>query len=202
MKRSRSSAVLAAAACAAALLSGCGGSDSTVLGPGASPSSSEVPAPAQEARTAQIYAAVIRKLVLGANGSAPDSSPYKRIWVVDHEVVNAAQPGEADRPGQTFSETLMTDLKQALVDLPALAFVSDPNAAVVADDPPMSPPRDQIRGRGTVILLGPIETHGDRVHVGHELWCAAHCAEWFTSVLQQRDGAWVVTGEAGPHAIT
>lgn len=165
------------------------------------PSTSATATP-QLSRAAQVYAAVIRTLVLGANGAAPDATPYKRIWVVDHEVPNAAQPGGEDQAGPAFDETLKTDLEQALGDLPPLAFISDPDAAMVDDDVEAVPLRGHIRGHGTVILLGPIESHGDAVHVGHEAWCAAHCAEWFTSVLQRRDGAWVVTGETGPHAIT
>ncbi len=190
-----------AASCAVALLTGCG-SESFVLGPNGVPATSASPTAPDDQRAVAIYAAVIRELVLGAGGSAPDTSPYKRIWVVDHEVVNAAQPGEEDQPGEAFSEALRTGLKQELADLPPLVFVSDPDTTLATDDTQVVPLRKRIRGHGTVILLGPIEAHGDRVHVGHELWCAAICAEWFTSVLQLRDEAWVVTGETGPHAIT
>jgi hypothetical protein len=189
---------IAVLVCAGLLLGGCA-DHSPAAGPAAAPSATATP---EQSRAAQVYAAVIRKLVLGANGSAPDATPYKRIWVVDHEVVNAGQPDGQDQAGAAFSDALKADLKQALADLPPLAFISDPDTALTPDYAAADPLRGQIRGHGTVILLSPIETHGDRLHVGHELWCAAHCAEWFTSVLQKQDDAWVVTGETGPHAIT
>lgn len=195
-------ALIVAVACAGVLLAGCA-DDSPAAGtaeePAAGPTEAATPA---QSRQVQVYAAVIRSLVLGADGAAPDATPYKRIWVVDHEVLDAAEPGGDARPGEAFGAAFKADLAQALADLPPLLFVSDPDEALTPEYATTDPLRGHIRGQGTVILLGPIETHGDRVHVGHELWCAAHCAEWFTSVVQQRDGVWAVTGETGPHAIT
>lgn len=60
----------------------------------------------------------------------------------------------------------------------------------------------QVKNDGVIVTVGPVEEHGKRVHVGHEIWCGGLCGEWFTYVLERRHGGWVITGDIGDHAIS
>jgi len=95
-------------------------------------------------------------------------------------------------------------VKQALVkklsDLPPLEFVSRRSNAIEGDNGGSSPGR--VRNGGVLITLGPIRATGHPVAVGASLWINGLAGSWQTYVLKARTGRWLVTGTAGPTAIS
>lgn len=181
----RSASLVAALACAAALLAGC--SDSPAAAPAATADTST--------RDLQIYATVIRELVTVDHTFGSGPSPFKHVWVVDAPMSGVGRPGAGESRGQAFSETFKADLSREMTDIGPLDFVADGDEVRQMDSDP------QVRDRGVIVTVGPIEKHGDKVHVGHEIWCGGTCAEWFTYVLEERDGRWVITDDTGERAI-
>jgi hypothetical protein len=179
------------------LLTACGGNESYVLGPGTTSSASPTTDTTDHQRTLQIYTTVIRQLVTVDHTFGSGPSPFKHVWVVDHPVPGVGSPsGREDVQGEPFSDSLRADLKRDLSDLPPLDVIAD--ADTVRD---MKSTDWEVRDHGVIVTLGPLERHGPAIHVGHEIWCGGACAEWFTYVLQQRSGAWTITGDTGMRAI-
>jgi hypothetical protein len=138
-------------------------------------------------RSTDIYSATIRTLMRQSRG-------FERIYVVDGPVKGAGNMHvrAAARP---FPKRLKNALIRKLDDLQPLGFISHPDevregeAGVVAND-------------GVIVLLGEIERHGARVHVGYTSWCGGLCAQSETYVLRPKRGSWAVVGNTGQMIIS
>ena len=153
---------------------------------------------ARDDRTVAVYAAVVRRLVTRDHtfGAAP--SPFKRVFIVDGVVEDAADPR---MPGyQQISEPFARETKEALLrelgDLP-VAFVGDPNSVIVGEK---TCPR--VRGDGVLISLGLVSEDASRVTVANGLFFACEGGQWLTYVLEGKGRHWRVTGTTGPVAIS
>lgn len=163
----------------------------------AAPAATATPAADPKAvRQLEIYSLVIRRLVTVDHTFGSGASPFQRVWVVDAPVPGAGSPGRKGERGERFDAALQAGLKRELADLPPLEFVPD------ADEVRQMGRDPEVKGGGVIVTVGPIEEHGDKIHVAHEIWCGGTCAEWFTYVIERRAGEWVVTGDTGVRAIS
>lgn len=185
---------IGALACAGVLLGACGtttGSDVAVV---ASPSATATSA---SSRALEVYATVIRQLVTVDHTFGDGPSPFKHVWVVDAPVDGVGAFGaRPTKRGTPFDAELRAGLTERLADLKPVDFVSD------ADEVRQMGRDPEVKDNGVIVTVGPIEEHGKKIHVAHEIWCGGLCAEWFTYVLEKRGDAWVITGDTGPRAIS
>lgn len=171
--------------------------------PARGPSGSAQPSPtasgrADERTTAQIYAAVIRRLVTKDHTFGGGPSPFEYVYVVDGPIPGAGNVRMGLRPSpQRFPEAVKRAIEGRLGDLPPLEFIADPDSVRLG--------RQGIGGvenDGVILSLGPIETVQAEVQVSTGLWCGGTCGQWLTYVLGQDGGRWGITGTTGPYAIS
>jgi hypothetical protein len=159
-----------------------------------------VPAPpgqngneAQERRAA-IYAAVIRQLVTKDHTFGGGPSPFKRVFVADGVVHNAADPQVGRRPARPFSPAVKGMILRALRDLPPIRFVAEPDEVIV---------NCRVERGGALISLGAVrEGRGDTVTVANGLFFGCLGGQWLTYVLVPVGEGWRVSGTKGPVAIS
>jgi hypothetical protein len=149
-------------------------------------------------RAADVYSAVVRRLVTKDHtfGTAP--SPFKRVYIVDGVVADASGPrmpayAEVKRP---FAAAVKSRMLAALEDLPPIEFVRDGSDVVVdKNDCP------RVKADGVLLSLGPISgTY--RVTVPNGLFFACLGGQWLTYVLEPKGDGWTVVGTKGPVAIS
>jgi hypothetical protein len=144
----------------------------------------------------EIYAKVIRRLILRDHTFGGGKSPFKRIYVLDGINPDAASPMKDTlaSPTKPFSADLKRDITEQLGSLPPIEFVEKAET--------VQRKRGDVRKDGVIIVLGPIEGNNQRVEVPNALWCGGLCAQWLTYVLKERSGSWTITGTTGPMAIS
>lgn len=148
---------------------------------------------------AEIYAAVITRLVTRDHTFGRRASPFDRVFVIDGPIKGAGDPmkdGLVPAP-QPFGEELEAAVEAELIGLPPVEFIEDPDAVRKGPDG-----MDGVKNNGVIITLGPIVRDGDEVHVPNGLWCGGLCGQWLTYVVEQQNGEWRVTGTTGPSAIS
>lgn len=150
------------------------------------------------ARTTEIYAAVIRRLVTKDHTFGSSRSPFDHIYVVDGAVERAGDPMEGDgEPGTPFSRKVKEDLRAELDDLLPVGFVSNPDSVRLGPKG-----MEGVKDAGAIITLGPVAGQSARVEVANSLWCGGMCGQWLTYVVELRGGDWEVTGTTGSIAIS
>jgi hypothetical protein len=176
----------------------------TSCGQSAGPrSGSTQPSPTPSGHTdiptqAQIYAAVIQRLVTKDHtfGTAP--SPFRYVYVLDGPIPDAANPRNGLEPAvEGFPEALKRQVVDRLAGLPPLEFISNPDSVRLGKQG-----LEGVRNDGVVLSLGPIEPVQSKVHVSTGLWCGGLCGQWQTYVLSHEDDRWRLTGTTGPYAIS
>lgn len=149
---------------------------------------------------ADIYAAVVRRLVMEDHTFGSGSSPFKRVYVVDGPIEKAGNPMNGDAFGPS-EEPFSDETKQAMIDqleeLPPVHFVADADKVRQGTGG-----MGGVKNHGVIISLAPIERRGDKLRVGNALWCSGLCGQWLTYVLERTDDGWKITGTAGPLAIS
>jgi hypothetical protein len=150
-------------------------------------------------RTAAIYTAVIRQLVMKDHTFGQGPAPFKRVFVVDGAIRTAEEPlAGTDRPPKSFSLAVKLQILEALQDLPPVRFVADPDTVIVDRNGCA-----QVKGGGVLISLGPIDkARGEAVRVPNGLFIACLGGQWLTYVLEPRAGTWRVVGTTGPVVIS
>jgi hypothetical protein len=158
------------------------------------------PSPTLNARDAariEIYAEVIRRLVLKDHTFGGGKSPFDSVYVVSGAVRKAENPrrgglfGPAAHP---FSTDVVEELEEELRDLPPVRFIGDGERLLGG--------RQGVKGNGVIITLGPIDRDNKGVQVGTGLYCGGLCGQWLTYVLRERDDRWRITGTTGPYIIS
>lgn len=148
---------------------------------------------------AEIYAAVVRRLVTKDHTFGGAASPFKHVYIVDGSIPDAGNPHKDTlRPAsERFTDELKMEIEEQLRDLPPLEFIVDPSDVRRGEQG-----MDGVENDGVIITLGPIERKGTEVRVSNGLWCSGRCGQWLTYVLEERGGVWKVTGTTGPSAIS
>ena len=163
--------------------------DTTTVEPAPAP-----PPPGLERRIG-IYSSVIRQLVTEDHTFGGADPGFKVVYVLDGALKGAERTLLREPPPEEpFGEELKTGLQDDLVDLPDLVFVRDRSSVLRKDG--------QVRNRGVLLTLGPIEGNKRRAEVGSNLWVAGKGAIWQTYVVKNRASRWVVTGTTGWMAIS
>jgi hypothetical protein len=146
---------------------------------------------------AQIYSAVIRRLVTKDHTFGRGQSPFKHVHVVDGSVPRAGNVMAGLRPApEPFPPELKQSITHRLGDLPPLAFISDPDSVRLGPEG-----IGGVKNAGVIISLSPIEPAHEKLKVGTGLWCGGTCGQWHTYVLTQQDGRWKITRTACPCTI-
>ncbi|MEA2517794.1 MAG: hypothetical protein QOG16_1632 [Actinomycetota bacterium] len=174
------------------LLGGCTAVDKPQIGVVPTVSPSEEPSFSRE--EVDIYAAVIESMVEDMN-----RFPFKRLYVVDGPVEGAGDPMSGfQRSTDAFSEPMKQALVERLDGLPPIGFIARAEEFQLGRNG-----MDGVKHHGVIITLGPIRRRSaTRFHVGHSQWCGGLCGEWATSVVENIDGKWEVTGTTGPVSIS
>jgi hypothetical protein len=147
---------------------------------------------------AQIYAAVIQRLVTKDHTFGTGPSPFEYVYVVDGPVREAGNP----RTGlvgasEQFPDALKRQIVGRLRTLPPIEFISDPDSVRRGRQG-----LGGVKNNGVILTLGPIEPVPNEVHVSTGLWCGGLCGQWQTYVLSAEDDRWRITGTTGPYAIS
>jgi hypothetical protein len=150
-------------------------------------------------RQAEIYADVVRRLLIGDNTFEPGTVPFAHVFIVDGAIDGAHHPDISVGGGrrQPFTAELRAELVRRLADVAQVKFVESRESVLVNDGGMCG----HVRDNGVVITLGPIGDGTDRVEVTNELYVACLAAQWLTYVVERVDGQWQVTGTTGPMAI-
>jgi hypothetical protein len=148
------------------------------------------------ARSAAIYAAVTRRLVTKDHTFGRSPSPFKRIYIVDGVVAEAADPGIPREPRRPFVVAVKDGIARQLADLREVQFVSDPEAVIEGQKCPRA------EGDGVLVSLGPISGTGRRVTVANGVFFSCLGGQWLTYVLERVDGDWRVVGTKGAVAVS
>jgi hypothetical protein len=150
-------------------------------------------------RTAAIYSAVIRQLVLKDHTFGQGPAPFKRVFVVDGAVGSANDlPVGMESSSVPFFPAVKQKILEALPDLPPVRFVADPDTVIVDRNGCA-----QVKGGGALISLGPVKkARGGAVTVANGLFIACLGGQWLTYVLEPQDGSWRVVGTTGPVVVS
>ena len=145
-------------------------------------------------REAQIYAAVIRRLVT-KDGYGPPS--FRHIYVVDGPVPKAGSVWTGLRPAdEAFSESLRKAMVRRLADLPPIDFIGDPNRLRLG-----RAGGGGVKNKGVIITLAPIAPGPGELKVGTGLWCGGDCGQWLTYVVRAEGEGWRIIGTAGTATV-
>ena len=148
------------------------------------------------AAKAEIYAAVIRRLVMKDHTFGGANSPFQYVYVVNGPVQGAGNPLKYsfEPAPEPFSQQLTDGIEERLKLLPPLKFITDP------DD--VRRGMGGVKKFGVIISLGPVERKDGKVHISNALWCGGKCGQWLTYVLRKDQGKWKISGTTGPYAIS
>ena len=159
------------------------------------------PTPNPLGRQAPIYAAVLRQYLTSGGGHDGGDAGYggrrfPHIVVFDHAVAGDSTLGHGASVGGSIPGDVHREISRALADVGPLSFVPSGEAALV--------PRScsEVRDRGILITLGPVDGVGDQVQVsiyGHVSCVAANSLSYR---VEWTSGGWRVAGVAarGPVA--
>jgi hypothetical protein len=142
----------------------------------------------RDSDAAQIYAAVLRRVAEVDHGWGKPYA-FPGLYVLDRPVPGVEEPGaDLDGPATEgpFDDGLRATLREAAVDLPALAFVGSFHEVY---DAQRSGP-SQVRDGSGFIALGPIAADGHAATVGTMFYGARLWARWLRYHLEREDGAW------------
>ena len=153
-------------------------------------------------RQAPIYAAVLRQyLTSGGDHVGGDAGfggfRFPRIFVLDRAAAGVGGPSwQAAAGGVPISPAVRRSITQALADVGPVTFVPSPDAVV--DHHGCA----QVRDRGILVTLGPVDGVDDQVQVGIYGFVACLGASSLIYRVEQTSNGWRVAGIAaqGPVA--
>jgi hypothetical protein len=149
----------------------------------------------QDARTIEVYTAVLRHHLTSWNSGDPRPSV---VYLLDRAAPNAADPMRslADRSGEPIGADLQSQLITALADLAPLRFIASSDAVITT---PNSCPA--VVNDGALITLAPVPDGAQRLSVGLADFRACLGARWLTYAVAYTTSGWTVEGTIGPVTI-
>ena len=164
------------------------------------PHPTHTPAPVD--RQALIYAAVLRQYLTSGGDHVGGNAGFggfrfPRIFVLDRAAAGVGGPSwQAAAGGVPISPAVRRSITQALADVGPVTFVPSPDAVV--DHHGCA----QVRDRGILVTLGPVDGVGDQVQVGIYGFVACLGASSLIYRVEQTSNGWRVAGIAaqGPVA--
>lgn len=170
----------------------------SIPGPTTAPPSRDVPGPSAPLTQAQIYAAVIHRLVTKDHTFGGAASPFKFVYVVDGVVpLGERAPYPLGPAAEEFPESIKRRVEEILDDLPPLEFIQDPDSVRLGPEG-----AGGVKNDGVIISLGPIEWVRGEIQVATGLWCGGRCGQWLTYVLSEQEDGWKIIDTTGPIAIS
>jgi hypothetical protein len=156
--------------------------------------------PAPDDRQAPIYAAVLRQYLTSGGGHDGGDAGYggfrfPQIFVVDHAVAGANTLGHGVSGGP-IPGAVRRAIARSLADVGPLSFMSSDEAVIVPGS------CGEVRDRGILITLGPVDGVGDQVQVsvyGHVSCVAANS---LTYRVERTSSGWRVAGVAAWGAVS
>jgi hypothetical protein len=150
---------------------------------------------------AEIYSAVVRRLVTKDHTFGRAASPFEHVYVIDGAIADAGDPRAVTAFGpapREFETQVIAGIRRRLKDLGPLDFITDPDSVRRGKQR-----LGGVKNEGVIISLGPIEQlEPNEVHVSSGLWCGGTCGQWLTYVVREQHGRWNVIGTTGPSAIS
>jgi hypothetical protein len=161
------------------------------------------PTPNPRDQRAPIYAAVLRQYLTSGGGHDGGDAGFggfrfPQIFVLDHAAAGVGVPSwQAAAGGVPISPAVRRSITQALADVGSVTFVPSPDAVVDHHQG-----CGQVRDRGILVTLGPVEGIGDQVQVGIYGFVACLGASSVVYRVEQTSNGWRVAGIAvqGPVA--
>jgi hypothetical protein len=146
----------------------------------------------EDADSVAIYAQIIRRLATEDDTFGGSLNP-RTLYVIRATDDAAGDPMSGQSESVLLSETAQTAITEALSDLPAEIVWVDSR-----DEVPLDEERHAVIEGGAVITVGNVHPQEDgTVHVAGSIWIAMLAAGGQTYVLEQIDGAWMITGTTG-----
>jgi hypothetical protein len=148
--------------------------------------------PAPIDRQAPIYAAVLRQYLSSGGGHDGGDAGYggfrfPHIFVVDHTGSDADALGYGV-PGEPIPEAVRRAIARSLADVGPLSFTSSGEAVMV-------PGRcGEVRDRGILITLGPVDGVGDQVQVSVHGHVSCLAANSLTYRVERTSSGWKAAG--------
>jgi hypothetical protein len=144
-------------------------------------------------RQGPIYAAVLRQYLTSGGGQDGGDAGFggqrfPRIFVLDHAVAGADPSGQGASGGAPIPAPVRRAITRSLADVGPLSFVPSGEAVIVRRS------CGQVRDRGILITLGPLDGVGDQVQVaiyGHVSCIAANSLAYR---VERTSGGWRVAG--------
>jgi hypothetical protein len=164
------------------------------------PSSLDPPSPAPPApnpthrtdpspldRQAPIYAAVLRQYLTSGDHSFGDHR-FPQIFVLDHAVADGDPFGQGASGGAPIPAAVRRAITRSLADVGPLSFVPSGEAVIVRGS------CGQVRDRGILITLGPVDGVGDQVQVAIYGHVACLGADSLAYRVERTSGGWRIAG--------
>jgi hypothetical protein len=143
-------------------------------------------------RQAPIYAAVLRQYLTSGGGHHGGDAGYggfrfPHIFVVDHAVADAGTLGQGV-PGGPIPEAVRRAVTRSLADVGPLSFVPSHETVMVPGS------CGEVRHRGILITLGPVDGVGDQVQVSVHGHVSCVAANSLIYRVEQTGGGWKAAG--------
>jgi hypothetical protein len=156
--------------------------------------------PAPENRQAPIYAAVLRQYLTSGGGHDGGDAGYggfrfPQIFVVDHTVAGANTLGHGVSGGP-IPGAVRRAIARSLADVGPLSFMSSDEAVIVPGS------CGEVRDRGILITLGPVDGVGDQVQVSVDGHVSCVAANSLTYRVERTSSGWRVAGVAAWGAVS
>lgn len=181
-----------------ATIAGCGGTTPSGRPDVDTPSSSSSESVAMPRAESEIYAAVVRQLVLVDHSFGSSSpTPFKQVYVIDSY---ASRSGDmhvvADGP------PLDAELRSAIAtqpdEMPPVEFIAKREDKGNVERQGVT----AVENDGVIVGIAPLVNQSDgTAHVGAGYWCGGLCGLGLTYVVAKVDGHWKVTGRTGSLSI-
>ena len=161
------------------------------------------PTPNPRDQQAPIYAAVLRQYLTSGGGHDGGDAGFgglrfPQIFVLEHAAAGVGVPSwQAAADGVPISPAARRSITQALADVGSVTFVPSPDAVVDHHQG-----CGQVRDRGILVTLGPVDGVGGQVQVGIYGFVACLGASSLVYRVEQISNGWRVAGIAaqGPVA--
>jgi hypothetical protein len=157
--------------------------------------------PERSVARAELYAQVVRRLVLVDHGYGTGRTPYRVVYILDGAVRRASDPLApvgSQRPSEAFPGSVKAEIRRALRGGPRIVFVDSRADVIVGRQP------GQVDHRGVLITLGPIRWRPDGRHalIPSSRYTSGLNGQWGTYRAVRRGERWSVTGLGGRLAIS
>lgn len=142
-------------------------------------------------KEAEIYTAIIRRIVTKDNSFGDDPPPIPNLYIVYTTTDKAGDPMGPGGEHRVLEPGLRNSIAGRLADLgSAIRWVEKFADAPLTED-------RTVEGGGAIVELGNIHEVDGETQVAVSIYFASLAAAGRTYILEEKDGAWQITGDTG-----